>query len=141
MNDELEYEEILTEEELEFLYNINKKIYEHQKNQSDKKYDHLDNEESLDFSDKHPDVIHKEHITDCPHEMRITVDTKVSAIDNKGYLSEVKNIDIKYYHIPIPSDTNYMEIVEKFFDTFQSKLLDTCKEIINPHAKKQSDNK
>lgn len=130
---ELDLSEILSEEELETLGKINKKIYSHIEDKyKEQRFDHLDNDEPLDLSDKHPDIIHREHITDCPHEMRITVDTKISSIDEKGNLKEVKDLHIKYFHIPIPSQTNYIQVAEKFFETFQNKLYAACTEEIKP---------
>lgn len=130
---ELNLEEILSLEELEALSNINTKIYKHlEEKQKPHRFDHLDNDDPIDFADKHPDVIHREHLTDCPHEMKITLDVKVSAVDDRGNLKEVKDLYLKYFHIPIPSQTDYIQIAEKFFEKFQNKLTETCDEDIKP---------
>ena len=130
---ELNLEEILSEDELESLASINAKIYKHlEDTQKSHRFDHLDNDNPIDFSDKHPDVMHREHITDCPHEMRITLDSKISEIDDKGNLKEIKDLSVKYFHIPIPSQNNYLLIAEKFFEKFYTKLAETCEEDIKP---------
>lgn len=130
---ELNLEEILSVEELESLGNINAKIYKYlEENQKPHRFDHLDNDNPIDLSDKHPEILHREHITDCPHEMKITLDVKISEIDERGNLKEVKDLYLKYFHIPIPSQTNYLTIAQKFFDKFENKLTETCDEDIKP---------
>lgn len=133
MNEDIDIQKILSEEELDFLQKINLKIYESTKNQKQEtKYDDIDNDDPLDFSDKHPELIHKEHITECPHEMRITLDIKVNSIDEKGYLKDVKELIVKYFHIPIPTNSDYMKVVLAFITKFESKLFETCTEVIKP---------
>jgi hypothetical protein len=136
-DDDFDIVECLSTEEIETLTELNKKIYDaYNEYQKNKKYDHIKADAPIDFSDKHPEIIHKEHITDCPHEMRITMEAKVSSIDNKGYLQEVKDITVKHFHIPIPSNTNYDEIVNMFFIKMQEKIFDTCTEVIKPEFDK-----
>jgi hypothetical protein len=132
MNEEPDIENLLSEEELEFLAKINHKIYDSlKKQQENTKYDHID-ENPLDFADKHPELIHKEHITECPHEMRITLDVKINSIDEKGNLKEVKELIVKYFHVPIPTNTDYMHIATAFITKFESKLFETCTEVVKP---------
>jgi hypothetical protein len=136
MNEELpdfDINEVLSESEIESLASINQKIYKHLEDKyKEKRFDHLDNDNPIDFADKHPDILHREHITDCPHEMRITLDVKISSIDEKGNLKEVKDLYLKYFHIPIPSQTDYVKTAEKFFEKFETKLYETCNENIKP---------
>lgn len=133
MNEDIDIQKILSEEELDFLQKINLKIYESTKNQQQQtKYDDIDNDDPLDFSDKHPELIHREHITECPHEMRITLDIKVNSIDEKGYLKDVKELIVKYFHLPIPTNSDYMKLVLAFINKFESKLFETCTEVVKP---------
>jgi len=133
LDEDFDVSSFLSDDELKTFASINQKIYDkYNEYQKNKKYDNITEDTPLDFSDKHPEVIHKEHITDCPHEMRITMDAKISSIDHKGYLKEVKDITVKHFHIPIPSNTNYDDIVNMFFDKMQEKIFETCTEVIKP---------
>lgn len=124
------FDDLLTEEEKTFLLKIDKKIAAKLEEIKEHKFDHLDNQD-LDLSEKHPEIISKTHITDCPHEIKISVVAEVSSIDDRGFLKDLKDIIKKYYHIPVMTDQNYMDYVDKFFQNFEDKLTATCKESIN----------
>lgn len=133
MNEDIDIDSILSEEEIDFLAKINAKIYNSLKlKEEPKKYEDINDDNSIDFSDKHPELIHREHITECPHEMRITLDIKVNSIDEKGNLQDVKELIVKYFHVPIPSNSDYMHIATSFIKKFETKLFDTCTEVIKP---------
>lgn len=132
MNEDIDIDNILSEEEIAFLAKINSKIYDAMKNQKEAiQYDHID-ENPIDFSDKHPELIHREHITECPHEMRITLDIKINSIDERGNLKDVKELIVKYFHIPIPANSDYLKLATSFITKFESKLFETCTEVVKP---------
>jgi hypothetical protein len=119
----------LSEDEKKIVNKFDQKISDIIKEKIEHKYDHLENDDPLDFSLKHPDVMHPKHITSSPHEITVFVKAEVSDIDNKGNLSEIKDLFEKYYHIPVPNNTDYMVYVTKFFEKFHSDLEITCQEI------------
>jgi hypothetical protein len=125
-------EEILTPEEKQILIDLEKKISEKIKSIQNHKYDHLDNDTPLDLSQKHPETISPTHITEAPHEIKITVVAEISSIDDKGYLQDVKDVFRKNYHIPVLTGKDYMVYTEKFFSTFEQKLTATCQELVKP---------
>lgn len=124
-------QEILTEEEQKFLLGIEAKIVDKLKELEKTKYDHLDNDEPLDLSSKHSEIIPPIHITDSPHEIRISVTTEISGIDDKGYVNEIKEMFRKNYHIPVPANQDYMVYANKFFETLEIKLASTFKESLS----------
>jgi hypothetical protein len=119
----------LSEDEKKIVDKFDQKISDIIKEKIEHKYDHLENDDPLDFNLKHPDVMHPKHITSSPHEITVFVKAEVSDIDNKGNLSEIKDLFEKYYHIPVPNNTDYMVYVTKFFEKFHSDLEITCQEI------------
>jgi len=129
-------EDLLTPEEKLLLSEIEKKISNKIKEIEKNKYDHLDNDDPLDLTHKHPDIVSPTHITDCPHEIKITVISEISSIDDRGYLKDVKEVFRKNYHIPVITGQDYTKYADKFFETFEKKLTSTCQEMINP---KQND--
>lgn len=122
----------LSDEEKKVLEKIEARIAETLKEVSNKKYDHLENDNPIDFSDKHPDIIPPTHITAYPHEIRVSMVIEISSVNGKGYLEELKELVKKNYHIPVPPDKDYMEYAEKFIKNFESKLTKSCREEISP---------
>jgi DNA replication initiation complex subunit (GINS family) len=124
--------ESLTDEEKQFLEKINNRIVEQLNKIKETRFDHLDEQPSeapLDFADRHPEIIHKKHLSVSPHEITIYIKAEVSDIDERGYLNEVKDLFEKYYHIPVAAKEDYKVYVEKFFEKFHSSLEDSCQEI------------
>lgn len=128
--------EILTVEELDIIQKIEQKIENKFKELAKHKYDHLNDDSPLDLADQHPDVLPKTHITDAPHEIKISMLAEISSIDDKGYLKEVKEVIKKNYHIPVFVGQDYTDCSDKFFKLFEEKLTSTCQEIINKDVSK-----
>jgi len=123
--------EKLTEEEKQFLDKINKKIVQHLDKIKEAHFEQLDSQVDtpVDFSEKHPEIIHKKHLSVAPHEITVYIKAEVSEIDDKGYLTEVKDLFEKYYHIPVKAKEDYRLYVEKFFEKFHSSLEKSCQEV------------
>jgi len=121
---------LLSDEEKKILADIENRFAEKLKEIEKTKYDHLDNDNPIDFSEKHPEAIPQQHITDCPHEIKISVIGEVSEVDDKGYLKEVKEVFRKNYHIPVLANKNYIEYTDNFFKYFEDKLLSTCNDLV-----------
>jgi hypothetical protein len=123
--------EMLTEEEKQFLEKINKKVVEQLEKIKQERFKELDDQSDTpaDFSDKHPEIIHKKHLSSAPHEITVYIKAEVSEIDDKGYLTELKDLFEKYYHIPVGAKEDYKIYVEKFFEKFHSSLETSCQEI------------
>jgi len=123
--------ERLTSEEKQLLEKINKKVVEELDKIREDQFKHLDDEPDapIDFSDKHPEIIHKKHLSSFPHEITVYVKAEVTEIDDKGYLKDVKDLFEKYYHIPVKAKEDYKIHIEKFFEKFHSSLEISCQEI------------
>lgn len=119
----------LSEDEKKILDKFDQKISDIIKEHTEHQYDHLENDDPLDFSLKHPEIMHPTHVTSSPHEITVIVKAEVSDIDNKGNLSQIKDLFEQYYHIPVPNNTDYMIYVNKFFEKFHADLEITCQEI------------
>jgi hypothetical protein len=119
-------DDILSDEEKQFIAKLQQKISDHLKTMAEHKYDHLDNDEPLDLAKKHPEVIPPTRVSKNPHEIRITIHMETSSVDEKGYLLEVKDITKKYYHIPVPTGAPYEEYIDSFLKFFEQKLTETC---------------
>lgn len=119
----------LSEDEKQILDKFDQKISDIIKEQAEHQYDHLENDDPLDFNLKHPEIMHPTHITSSPHEITVYVKAEVSDIDDKGNLSQIKDLFEQYYHIPVPNNTDYMLYVTKFFEKFHADLEITCQEI------------
>lgn len=123
--------ETLTKEEKQFLEKINTKIVKQLDKLKESQNERLESQadEPVDFSEKHPEIIHKKHLSASPYEITIYIKAEVSEIDDKGYLSELKDLFEKYYHIPVKAKEDYKLYVEKFFAKFHSSLETSCQEI------------
>jgi|LakMenEpi03Aug12_release.lakeMendotaPanAssembly.Ray.scaffolds.fasta_scaffold83752_3 hypothetical protein len=121
--------ENLSPEEKSLFENFELKIGKILEKAQDKKLDNIDNDEPLDFSEKHPEILHPKHITNAPHEITVYVKAEVSEIDENGHLAETKDLFEKYYHIPVRNQKDYRIYVDKFFEKFHSNLELTCQEI------------
>jgi hypothetical protein len=123
--------EMLTEEEKQFLEKINKKVIEQLDKIKQERFKELDDKSDapVDFSDKHPEIIHKKHLSAAPHEITIYIKAEISEIDDKGHLTELKDLFEKYYHIPVRAKEDYKIYIEKFFEKFHSSLETSCQEI------------
>jgi hypothetical protein len=121
-------------EHREILENYNKKLSEILQGFATlDPYEHLDNEEPLDLSKKHPEILHPKHLTDAPHEIVAYLKIEVSNLDNNGNLNEIKDLCEQYYHIPIPAGVDYNLYVSKFFEKFHSNLELSCQEVVAEH--------
>ena len=122
----------LKPEERDIFDKIQLKISQELEKSKESRFDHLekDHQNGLEFAEKHPDVIHPNHITTSPHEILITVTAEVSSIDDNGYLGEVKDLMQQYYHIPVKSGEDYVLFLKKFLEQFQQTLESTCRDSI-----------
>jgi predicted Zn-dependent protease with MMP-like domain len=99
--------------------------------------DNIDTDKPLDFSEKHPGILHPQKLTTAPHEITVHVRAMVSEIDNDGHLGEPKDLFEQYYHIPVRHQKDYKIYVDKFFEKFHSNLELTCQEV---HTENQNSN-
>jgi hypothetical protein len=120
--------ETLSEEEKKLLSKIENRIKEKFDAAREAKFDELNQDQPLDFSQKHPEVIEPVHIGKNPHEIRVSMTIEISEVDEKGYLKETKEMIKKNYHIPVPAQKDYNTYVQKFTSRFQQKLTETCQE-------------
>lgn len=118
----------LTLEEQALLVKLQAKLQDNITAAMASKYDDIDNDSPLDLSRKHPEVIEPVHITDSPHEIRVSLTIEVSEIDDKGYLKDTKELMKKNYHIPVPSKKDYSIYVNSFISNLESKMTDSCRE-------------
>ena len=125
-------DDILTPEEKEYLGVIEAKIQNKIRDLQKSKYDAIDNDEPLDLEELHPELGPPRHITSSPHEIRVYVNIETSTVNEKGYIDELKDITKKSYHIPVPPEKNYEEFIDKFVQYFETKLTETCKDMIPP---------
>jgi hypothetical protein len=122
----------LSDTEKSVLEGIKKKIDEKLEKLKESKFDELDSidpDKDIDFSDEHPDIIHKKHITNSPHEITILVHAETSTIDDKGNLSEVVDLLDQYYHIPVKAKEDYKIYLDEFMKKFHTTLEDTCRDL------------
>lgn len=119
----------LSPEHKQFLENYNAKLTQIlQGSPTPDPYYELDNDNPLDLNKKHPEILHPKHLSDAPHEIVVYVKAEVSDIDNKGNLSQVKDLCEQYYHIPVPAGRDYSLYMTKFFEKFHSNLELACQE-------------
>jgi hypothetical protein len=119
----------LPEHEKRIFANFDQKVAEILLAAKEQRLDELSTDEPLDFTKKHPEILHPPHITDSPHEITVHVKAEVSEIDENGSLAEIKEIAEQFYHIPIKNKMDYRIYLEKFFEKFHSNLELTCQEI------------
>lgn len=122
----------LSDIEKSTLEGIKKKIDEKLKKLREPNLDELDSidpDKDIDFSTEHPDIIHKKHITNSPHEITILVHAETSTIDDKGNLSEVVDLLDQYYHIPVKAKEDYKIYLDEFMKKFHTTLEDTCRDL------------
>ena len=122
----------LSDTEKSVLEGIKKKIDEKLEKLKESKFDDLDSidpDKDIDFSDEHPDIIHKKHITNSPHEITILVHAETSTIDDKGNLSEVVDLLDQYYHIPVKAKEDYKIYLDELMKKFHTTLEDTCRNL------------
>lgn len=122
----------LSEEEKLIIEKIQEKLFEHFEKQQKHKREQLEtiSEGPIDFSEKHPDIIHSKNITTAPNELIFTIKAEASAVNSKGELESVVDIVEKFYHIPLKQKEEYKQYMDNFFDKFHNTLEETCK-IIN----------
>jgi hypothetical protein len=115
-------ENILTEEELQILEKLQKKLLGILDTTNKKDY-----EDALAFDSKE-ELVHPPKITDAPKEIIFVVKVIVTET-NADHLPE-KTIEVleQNYHIPVPPGKSYDMYIDKFFDKFRSKLEETCQE-------------
>jgi hypothetical protein len=123
----IDLDNILTDEECEFIERIQKKIFDHaaSTNTNTEKTD-----DRLDFYER-PDLIHPDRLTDAPVEITFTVRVMVTETDENGNPKETIEVLDKFYHIPIINGKNYKVYVDNFLNRFDSKLEQTCQELQN----------
>lgn len=118
----------LTVEEQELLVKLQSKLQDKVNSIVSSKYDDIDNDAPLDLSKQHPEIIEPIHITNSPHEIRVSLSIEVSEVDDKGYLKETKELMKKNYHIPVPAKQDYSIYVNKFVTNLENKMADSCRE-------------
>jgi hypothetical protein len=122
----------LTAEEKQLLSKIEEKMGSVVEEMKDDRFDHIDTNDPNgvpDFSKKHPDIIHPKHVTVAPHEITFSLKAEVSEVDDKGYLSSVKEVVNKYYHVPVKAKDDYEIYMNKFFEKFHASLESVCQEL------------
>ena len=107
----------LTVEEQELLVKLQSKLQDKVNSIVSSKYDDIDNDAPLDLSKQHPEIIEPIHITNSPHEIRVSLSIEVSEVDDKGY-----------YHLPVPAKQDYSIYVNKFVTNLENKMADSCRE-------------
>jgi len=122
----------LTEEEKQLLSKIEKKMGSVVEEMKDERFANIDTNDPNgvpDFSEKHPDIIHPKHVTIAPHEITFSLKAEVSEVDDKGYLSSVKEVVNKYYHVPVKAKEDWELYMNKFFEKFHNSLENVCQEL------------
>jgi hypothetical protein len=75
---------------------------------------------------------HSKHITTYEREIFVHLEMEISAINENGQLTEVGQILENFYHIPVPSGSNYIEKIQNFTEKFE-KELNNCAIQIHKH--------
>jgi hypothetical protein len=122
----------LTEEEKQLLSKIEEKMGSVVEEMKDERFANIDTNDPNgvpDFSEKHPDIIHPKHVTIAPHEITFSLKAEVSEVDDKGYLSSVKEVVNKYYHVPVKAKEDWELYMNKFFEKFHNSLENVCQEL------------
>jgi hypothetical protein len=122
----------LSEEEQKNLDEINKKISEalndKQKEIMDQNKDKID-DIMRDPNALYDDPIHSKHITNYDREILVDIKMEISSTNKDGQLTEIAPILQNYYHIPVPSGSNYVDTIEKFSLILEENLANCAKKI------------
>jgi hypothetical protein len=61
----------------------------------------------------------------CPHEIIFTINANVVEENEEGETKGSKELCVRTYHIPVPTDVDYTEYMNSFFAFFEDLLLQT----------------
>lgn len=120
-------DDIFTDEEKNFLDQIQQKIMNHIGQDSTKTPEELTN-----FNPTN--LIHPDRITDAPTELTFVIKAIATEVDDNGLPKETLQVLEKFYHIPIINGKKYMEYIDNFINNFQDKLEKTCREMHNEQS-------
>lgn len=117
--------DIFTEEEKNFLNEIQQKIMDHIGTGSEKTVEELTSFKNYD------NLVHPERITNAPVELTFVIKAVATELGEDGLPKETLQVLEKFYHIPIINNKNYKEYIDKFLNHFETKLEKTCQEMQN----------
>lgn len=92
------------------------------------------NSEDPDFFNKPKEI---KHVTGYQREILIKVNAEISTTNDHNRLLEIDNIVENFYHIPVPSGTNYIEKIDKFLEKFDQELEDCAIKINTNNESKE----
>lgn len=75
------------------------------------------------------DPIHSRHVTNYDREIFVDLKMEISATNKEGVLTEVAPILQDYYHIPVPSGSNYTSSISSFVSVLETNLSELATKI------------
>lgn len=124
----------LTEDEQKILEKLNTAIV---RKMQERKKSVFENADQV-MADKNlliDDPIKSRHITDYDREIFVSLRMEISSTNTEGQIIELGQILESFYHIPVPSGTDYYESMQKFINKFDNELTDCAKKM---HKNEQS---
>ena len=121
-------ENILTEEEKEFLAKIQQKYTEHLSSgidYTDELEQYVDSKDIEKFNIAEP----TKHLTVSNKEILIKLLAEVSEINEKNELIDVRVCLDNFYHIPVPANTDYEPVLNAFVKSFEEHIQDCATKI------------
>lgn len=129
--DNIDIENILTEEEKNQLDIIQKKIQSNLNKLYKKNIENFSKNNQIDEPLNLDEASHPKHITTNQREILISIRAEISTIDEKGHLKDIQQCLDNYYHIPVAADTDYQKLLDEFVNKFDSELT-SCARKIHP---------
>lgn len=101
-----------------------------------------ENIEKLDERASNPETFQDpneyKHVTTYPREIIIKLNAELSTVDKQtNMLLENDNIVDNFYHIPVPSGSNYIEKINDFLDKFDKEIENVAVKINTDESKSQ----
>jgi hypothetical protein len=127
-------EKILTQEEKDFLSKIKDKyqtyLNDFYRSNIETIQKEIDSSGPEPFNEAEP----PRNITGYQREMIIKVISEVTTIDESGRLTAVEAVTEDSYHIPVPAEVDFNNLLKQFFDKFDPEITNLAKKITNVSA-------
>lgn len=81
----------------------------------------------LDMKNEY-DFENNKKLIQCPHEIVFSVNASVLMENEKGELTDTREVCSKNFHIPVPIDKDYEVFMKTFFDYIENCLVNSAQE-------------
>jgi hypothetical protein len=130
-------ENILTNEEKDFLDKINRKYQSHIETFYNNSANNLEEQITTSgcpepFNEAEP----SRHITNYQREILIKLTAEISTVNEQGRLTNVDLCLENFYHIPVPPETDFDIKLKEFVDIFDQDIATCAKKINNTNEGK-----